>query len=88
MNPTEQRILEESRKFRQRLPELLKTYEGRWVVFRDGGVVEAFDDEDTAYVAAVQRFGAHSGFVVAPVAADVCDPSPVTAALIFAKPAS
>ena len=87
MNPTEQRVLEESRTFRQRLPELLKVYEGRWVVFRDGGVIDAFDDEETAYVAAVQRFGVHGGFVVAPVATDVCEPAPLTAALIFAKPA-
>ena len=54
----------------------------RWVVFRDGSVVAAFDDEDAAYVAAVQQFGVHGGFVVAPVAADTCEPTPVSAALM------
>ena len=88
MSQVERRIREESRKFRQRLPELIKRYEGRWVVFRDGDVVEAFDDEGAAYDAGVRRFGVDGGFVIAPVTADVCDPAPVSAALIFAKPSS
>ena len=85
MDETAQRVLDESRRFRKCLPELMKAYEGRWVVFRDGSVVAAFDDEDAAYVAAVQQFGVHGGFVVAPVAADTCEPTPVSAALIFSK---
>jgi hypothetical protein len=79
------RVLEESRRFRAKLPELMKTYEGRWVVFRDGDVKDDFEDEEEAYVAAVNAFGVHGGFVIAHVAADTCEPVPVSAGLFFAK---
>jgi hypothetical protein len=87
MDANAQKVLEESRRFRARLPELLKDYDGRWVVFLDGDVRDAFDDEEEAYVAAVTRFGVRGGFVIARVSADACDPVPVSAALFFAKPA-
>lgn len=83
MDETAKRVLEESRTFRARLPELMKAYEGRWVVFRDGDVKADFDDEEAAYVAAVQRFGVRGGFVIARVAAETCDPVPVSAGRFF-----
>ena len=86
MDETAKRVLEESRRFRACLPELMKTYEGRWIVFRDGNVIDDFDDEDAAYAAAITRFGTRGGFVIAPVASDACDPVPVSAALVFVKP--
>jgi hypothetical protein len=83
MDETADRVLEESRRFRSRLPELIKQYEGRWVVFLDGDVKEDFDDEEAAYVAAVQKFGVRGGFVIARVAADTCDPAPVSTGRFF-----
>jgi hypothetical protein len=85
MDANAQRVLEESRRFRMRLPELVPRYNGRWVVFLDGDVKDAFDDEEEAYVAAVHMFGVRGGFVIARVAPDVCDPIDVTAALFFIK---
>jgi hypothetical protein len=81
MSPTAERVLEESRRFRARLPELLKLYQGRWVVFREDAVVADFADEDAAYVDAVTRFGVRGGFVVAPVSLDALEPA-ISAALI------
>jgi hypothetical protein len=80
-----QRVLEESRRFRKRLQELLPQYEGRWVVFRDNEVQGAFDDEEQAYAAGVEKFGVRGGFAIARVEADADRPVPVTAALFFAK---
>ena len=85
MDQNQQRVLEESRVFRKRLPELMTAYDGRWVVFLDGDVKDAFDDEESAYVAAVKKFGVRGGFVIARVAFDTCDPIPVSAGLVFAK---
>ncbi len=86
MDANAQRVLEESRRFRTRLPELVQQYNGRWVVFLDGDVKGAFDDEEDAYAAAVTKFGVRGGFVIARVDPRVCEPVDVTAALFFMKP--
>lgn len=85
MDANAQRVLEESKRFRARLPELLPRYSGRWVVFLEDEVRGVFDDEEDAYVAAVQEFGVRGGFVIARVAPDACDPVEVSAALFFTK---
>lgn len=66
-DPVHQQVREESRRFRAQLPELIKKYAGRWVVFRDGAVQADFDDEETAYTSGVQEFGVRGGFVIARV---------------------
>jgi hypothetical protein len=85
MDANAQRVLEESRRFRAALPELLPQYNGRWVVFRNGAVVDAFDDEDDAYVAAVDKFGVGGGFVIARVGVNALEPVAVSAALFFTR---
>jgi hypothetical protein len=57
----------EMRRFDAALPELLKEYRERWVVFRDGQVVSVFDAEEDAYQDGLRRFGRHGGHVVASV---------------------
>lgn len=69
-----QRVLEESRRFRARLPELLQRYDGRWVVFIRDAVAGDFADEESAYVAGVQWFGVRGGFVIARVDEDADKP--------------
>lgn len=85
MNVTAQRVLDESKRFRARLPELVPRYDGRWVVFLDGDVKDDFEGEEEAYVAAVRRFGVNGGFVIARVAADASEPIAISATLFFAK---
>jgi hypothetical protein len=80
-----QKVLEESRKFRARIPELVPDYNGRWVVFLNNEVKYAFDDEEEAYVTAVNEFGVRGGFVVALVTEDAGAPVPISAALFFTK---
>ena len=75
------RVRAENNRFRDVLPDLLKKYRGRWVVFRDGEVQSDFATEDEAYADAVQRFGHDGGFVVAPV--QEVTPTPLTAAIAF-----
>ena len=77
MDPVDFRILEESRRFRAALPELLKQHAGKWVVFKDGEVRIVTDDEDSAYVWGLEHYGARGGFVVAPVDEDQ-GPRPAT----------
>jgi hypothetical protein len=78
-----ERVREENERFRKALPELLETYPNRWVVFRDGAVISDHDSQLAAYTAAVEAFGPHGGFVVAPVKEQV--PTPMTAAVLFGK---
>jgi hypothetical protein len=76
-----EKVLEETKRFRVALPELLKTYRGKWVVFKDGAVCSAHDDEKNAYLSASEKFGAGSGYVIALVTET--RQTPVTAAVLF-----
>ena len=58
------RVAEEHRRFLACLPALIKTYSGRWLVFRDGTVWDACGSADEAHIAAVCRFGVDGAFVV------------------------
>lgn len=60
---------EEMQRFRAALPSLLAddAVRGRWVVFKDGAVVRAFDTVAEGRRWAVSNLGRLSGFIVAPV---------------------
>lgn len=75
------RVAKESERFRAEIPQLLAQYGGKWVVFRDGTVVSVHPDEESAYLAGLQRFGLGGGHVVAVVR----EPEPVllSAAVAF-----
>lgn len=75
------RILAETLKFQEKLPELLPEHRGRWVVFRGGEVKSEHATADEAYAAAVEAFGVQGGYVVAPVVE--VTPTPVTAGVLF-----
>jgi hypothetical protein len=81
MGTVSEKVLEETKLFRAALPALLAKHRGQWVVFKDGSVRGFHDDEKSAYVAAVQEFGAGTGYVIAPVLET--HPTPVTAAVMF-----
>lgn len=75
------RVLEETRRFRAALPELLKEHPGKWVVFKDGAVHSIHDTEEEAYGAGLTAFGRDGGHVVAPVIQE--NAAPVTAGVLF-----
>ena len=81
MEDLRKQILDETIRFRERLPELLPEYSGRWVVFRDGEVQSVHDSEDDAYRAGLQRFGREGGYIVVRVAEE--KPTPVSAGSVF-----
>jgi hypothetical protein len=81
MGSVSEKVLEETKLFRAVLPGLLEKHRGQWVVFKGGSVRSFHDDETSAYQAAVQEFGAGTGYVIAPVAET--QPTPVTAAVLF-----
>jgi len=57
-------VLEESRRFRAALPELLERHAGQWVVFKEGEVSSVHPDADTAYREGILRFGPDTSYVV------------------------
>jgi hypothetical protein len=61
------RVANESARFRATIPQLFAQYGGKCVVFRDGAVVSVHSDEESAYIAGLQRFGPGGGHVVAVV---------------------
>jgi hypothetical protein len=75
------KVLQETIRFRQALPELLKAHAGKWVVFRDGEVQSVHDSEEEAYRAGLEKFGREGGHVVAPVVEE--RPAPITAGVLF-----
>jgi hypothetical protein len=83
MTVAEQKVREESRRFRAALPGLLDRYAGRWVVFVNGQVAEDCDDEEEAYAAGVRRFGVKGGFVIAQVTEDAGRTVPLSASIFF-----
>jgi len=76
-----ERVLEETIRFRESLPELLKEYPGKWIVFKDGQVQSVHENEEEAYRAGLERFGREGGHVVAPVVEQ--PPVPFTAGVLF-----
>jgi len=81
MDEYESKILEETKRFFNALPELIETVGGRWVVFRDGVVVSDYATEDEAYRSAITLFGEEGGYVIGQVVA--VEPTPVTAGVMF-----
>ena len=80
MTPAE-KVKREMQSFRTALPELLKEHAGQWVVFADGTVVGFYEDEDSAYRAAMQEYGPGGGFVIARVVQE--QPQPTSFAAVF-----
>ena len=76
-----EKVLEQTKLFRAALPNLIESNRGKWVVFMDGQVASIHDDETAAYAHAVETFGTHGGYVIAPVVE--ANPTPVTAAVAF-----
>jgi hypothetical protein len=75
------RVLEETIRFRDALPELLKTHRGEWVVFKDGEARSFHATEEEAYQEGIRQFGHQGGHVVALVAEQT--PTPLTAGVLF-----
>ena len=81
MTTVADQVLEETKRFRAVLPSLLKTHRGKWVVFLNGEVKSAHDDETSAYADAIRLFGPDVPYVIAPIVETA--PTPVTAAVAF-----
>lgn len=80
----EQQVMEETRRFRADLPRWLRLYRNKWVVFKNGDVVAAFDEQDDAIGDAVARYGRRGGgFIIAQVTEDVAEPVPISPALFL-----
>lgn len=77
-----EKVRQEYQRFLAALPELLTTIPGKWVVFKDGAVQGAFDDENVAFDEAVKQFGLDSAFAIAPVRP--VEPTPITAGVMYA----
>lgn len=80
-NSVADKVLEETLRFREALPELLKAHAGKWVVFKDGQVQSVHEREEEAYRAGLEKFGWDGGHVIAPVIEQ--RPAPVTAGVLF-----
>ena len=57
----------EHAKFLSQLSELRKTFEGRWILFRDGAVVSDHASFHEAHMDGYTRFGRWGGYLVAEV---------------------
>ena len=74
-------VLEESRRFRAALPNLLERHAGQWVVFSDGQVSSVHADADTAYREGMMRFGPDASYVVDQVVRQAA--VPLTAGVLY-----
>jgi hypothetical protein len=81
MSQLESSVLRETLKFREMLPTLMLSHAGKWVLFKDGGVISAHPAETEAFEAGVSAFGSEGGFVVGLVAKT--RPTPINAAAAF-----
>ena len=57
-------VSEEKAAFREQLPSLLEKYRDKWVIFKDGQLVEVFDSQEEAYKRALDLYGADEPFLV------------------------
>ena len=57
-------VLEETKRFRAALPQLLEEHAGAWVVFMNGRVASVHDDHDAAYRAGLAEYGPDATYVV------------------------
>lgn len=86
MDANHKKVLEESRLFRAKLPQLLPKYEGRWVIFLNNAVQGDFEEQEEAYATAVRRFGVRGGFVIAQVTPDAAEPVAMSAVALLLCP--
>lgn len=78
---TNEKVLKETLRFREELPELLKTLPGKWVVFRDGKVHSSHDDKRAAHRAGLSAFGLDGGQIIIQVAEQ--RPYPISAGVLY-----
>ncbi len=71
-------LQEEQDAFNAQLDELLKDHAGQFVLFKDGGPIEFFPDQITAYSRGLEKFGLDQIFLVAPVIKTVPEPVSVS----------
>jgi hypothetical protein len=81
MPTTSEKVLEETKRFHQALPELLSAHRDHWVVFMDGKVKSQHASEQEAYADAVKTYGRDGGFVIAKVVE--VSSTPITAGVLF-----
>ncbi len=60
-------LKDEQAAFEAQLDDLLRTHAGKYVLFKNGGPIDFFDDYPSAYKAALQRFGLDQVFLIAPI---------------------
>jgi len=71
-------LREEQDAFNRQLDSLLKTHEGKYVLFKNGEPVAFFDTHTAAYETALEKFGLDSTFLIAPI--EEPNPQPVSIA--------
>lgn len=82
---TSDRVLQETLRFREMLPDLLKTdLAGKWVVFKDGKVHSSHDDKRAAHKAGREAFGYDGGHAIIQVAEQ--RPYPISVGVLYGHP--
>ncbi len=81
MTDVSARVLEETKRFQANLPVLMRELEGRWVLYKDGRVIDVFQTEDEAFKAGLEKFGLDGAHIV--IRVEPMDPVPLTAGIMF-----
>ena len=71
-------LRQEQEAFEEQLKRLLAKHESQWAVFKGREVIDFFDDHESAYSAALDRFGPDATFLV--VRVEKSPPRPVSVA--------
>jgi len=74
-------VLAEMKRFEESLDSLMGEYRDKWVVFKDGKVLDAHDTEEEAYKAGIEFLGRDGGHVVAQVTPMIT--VPITAGVLY-----
>jgi len=67
-------LIEEQRAFEEQFESLLASHPGKYVLFKNGKLVGFYDDHETAYKAALEKFGLDAIFLIAPIAKSEATP--------------
>ena len=57
-------VSKEKAAFREQFPSLLEKYRDKWVIFKDGQLVEVFNSQEESYKQALDLYGADTTFLV------------------------
>jgi predicted small secreted protein len=74
-------VFKEMERFDKALPELQKTHQGQWVVYKGGEITSSHATEEEAYQAGLDAFGRMGGHVVVQVISQ--EPTPLSAGVMF-----